>query len=300
MGARAAVSALLLSDHGLAERRRVAAGPLAPLARSLAADLEPLASREVYFPTQKAILSREGGRCPTHGVYLEFDPFEPHAHRCPVCGEVFRGELHDRFWIYGYQLWLAERAVQAAALSRLGAEPRLEDLAARILEGYCERYAGYPNADNVLGPTRLFFSTYLESIWLLQICMAADLVGASAGLIDRVRDRIIEPSRALIAGYDEHGSNRQVWNDAALLAAARMLGDQRGAERAVLGQSGVARQLESGLLPDGTWYEGENYHLFAHRGLWYGVTMAEQAGIEIPAALVARFRLGFSTPFLTA
>ena len=291
---------LLVSDTALAVRRAAAAGPLASLARSLAADLEPLVSRDVYFPTEKALLSREGGRCPRDGVLLEFDPFEPHAHRCAVCREVFRGELHDRFWIYWYQLWLAERAVHAAVLGRLGVDARFADLAARILGGYCDCYASYPNVDNVLGPTRLFFSTYLESIWLLQICIAADLLTGANDLVERVRDRIVAPSREIIASYDEDGSNRQVWNDAALLAAARMLGDTRAAERVVFGPSGVAWQLQSGLLADGTWYEGENYHLFAHRGLWYGVTLAEQAGMEIPRPAAVRFERGFSTPFLTA
>ncbi len=187
-------------------------------------------------------------------------------------------------------------------MSRLGIDDAaLANLAARILDGYAERYATYPNVDNVLGPTRLFFSTYLESIWLLQICVAADLVSSmNPALADRVRDRIVEPSREIVASYDEHGSNRQVWNDAALLAAARLLGDTRGAERAVLGASGIASQLATGLLPDGTWYEGENYHLFAHRGLWYGVTMAEQAAIPLPTSLTERFQHGFATPFLTA
>src|SRR5207248_2616246 len=121
--------------------------------------------------------------------------------------------------------------------------------------------------DNVLGPTRLFFSTYLESIWLLQICIAADVLSLSdPGIADRVRDRIIEPSRAIIAEYDEGGSNRQVWNDAALFAAARSLDDPTSAERAIYGPSGIAAHLAGSLLSDGTWYEGENYHLFAHRG----------------------------------
>ena len=293
---------LLLSDDALAARRAVVAGPLAPLAESLTTELEPLVTDDLYIPEQKALLSREGGRCPRHGVLLEFDPFSPHEHRCPVDGEVFTGELHHRFWIYWYQLWLAERAVHAAALHRFGIDvAAFGNLAARILDGYAERYATYPNVDNVLGPTRLFFSTYLESIWLLQICVATDLIShTNRGLAERVRDRIVEPSREIIASYDEHGSNRQVWNDAALLAAARLLGDSRAAERAVLGPSGIASQLETGLLPDGTWYEGENYHLFAHRGLWYGVTLAEEAGISLPRSLTERFERGFTTPFLTA
>ena len=104
----------------------------------------------------------------------------------------------------------------------------------------------------------------------------------------------------MIAQYDEGASNRQVWNDVALLAAARSLGDAAAAEEAVYRTSGIASHLSNGLLADGTWYEGENYHLFAHRGLWYGVTMAELAGLELPPALIARFDLGFSAPFATA
>jgi hypothetical protein len=292
---------LLISEQGLHERTIVAAGPLAPLTASLTADLDRVLEHEIHFPRDKALLSRDGGRCTRDGALLDFDPFSPREHRCPRCGEVYQGTLHDRFWIYWYQLWLAERAVHGAVLSALGAGDTYAIFAARVLDGYAERYASYPNVDNVLGPSRLFFSTYLESIWLLQICIAADLLATrNPALSDRVRDRIIEPSRALISQFDEGASNRQVWNDVALLAAARSLDDAAGAEEAVYRTSGIAAHLSNGLLADGTWYEGENYHLFAHRGLWYGVTMAGLAGLELPAPLLARFALGFAAPFATA
>ena len=201
---------LLLSADALLARAVAARGPLAPLAESLAADLRPLLTNEVYFPDKKALLSREGGRCALDGTLLEFDPFNRAEHRCPKCGTVYRGELHDRFWIYWYQLWLAERAVHAAMLSALGVDHSFLALAESILAGYAERYSSYPNVDNVLGPTRLFFSTYLESIWLLQICVATDLIAdANPALANRVRAAIIEPSRAIIAEYNEGASNRQ-------------------------------------------------------------------------------------------
>ncbi len=292
---------VLIDRGGLDRRRRAAAGPLKPLAESLASDLDALLARDLYFPPEKALLSRAGGRCEVDGTMLEFDPFSRHEHRCPRCGRVYTGELHNRFWNYWYQLWLAERAVHGAVLSAVGCGDRFAALSRDILAGYCDRYLRYPNVDNVLGPTRLFFSTYLESIWLLQICVAADLMEArESGLVHRVRAEIVEPSRSLIAEFDEGGSNRQVWNEVALLAAARLLGDTGSAERAVLGRSGVARQIAHGILSDGTWYEGENYHLFAHRGLWYGVTMAEQAGVEVEPGLLRRFQRGFSVPFLSA
>jgi hypothetical protein len=294
---------LLLSPEALAERRRAAAGPLAPLVQSLRRDLDAVLTRGVEIPRAKALLSRDGGRCPQHGTALEFDPYRPHEHRCPVDGELFRGERHDRAWVMFYQLWLAERIVHAAALHALTGDRALAELAACVLTGYADQYLAYPNRDNVLGPSRPFFSTYLESIWLLQLAVALDLLemhGAAGSLGGTLRERVIAPSVELIASYDEGSSNRQVWNNVAILAAARLLDRPALAEHAIAGRSGLITHLTSALLADGTWYEGENYHFFAHRGLWYGVVMAEQMGAEIPRALGARFDEGFAAPLATA
>ncbi len=294
---------LLIDAAGLASRREAAAGPLAALADSLAAELEPLLAREPVIPEAKARLTRIGGWCPRDGGRLEFDPWSPRTHRCPLCGGVETRDEDHRMWIMWYQLWLAERAVHGALLFALRGDGRHAALARSLLERLANAYLHYPNRDNALGPTRLFFSTYLESIWLLQVCLALDLLElaqAADGRGDDVRDRLIVPARELIDSFDEGGSNRQVWNDAALLASARLLGDDRGVEEAVYGRSGVCSHLAHGLLDDGTWFEGENYHVFAHRGLWYGVTMAEAAGLALPSELVARFDDGFAAPFLSA
>jgi len=295
---------VLLDADDLDARRQAARGTLDALADSLAQDLEPLMARELFIPPERARMTRRGGRCEQDGTMLEFDPWSPRAHRCPKCGSVFDDDTHYRWWIMWYQLWLAERAVHAATLFALRGEPRHGELARSVLAAYADRYLDYPNKDNVLGPTRVFFSTYLESIWLLQLVVALDLLetaddATSSGLGATVRDRLVEPSAALIAGYDEGLSNRQVWNNAALLAASRVLHD-RVDKAALHGPSGLVRHLTEGLLDDGTWYEGENYHLFAHRGLWYGITIAAAAGVWIDSALVARFDEAFATPFVTA
>jgi hypothetical protein len=295
---------LLLSADGLAARRAVAIGPLAPLAQGLRAELEPLVGGAHIVPTAKALLSRSGGRCNCDGGYLDYDPFDA-RHRCTRCGREWTGELHDRFRLYWHQLWLAERVVHASLLGVLLGDGACIATAVDLLDAYATQYLAYPNADNVLGPSRPFFSTYLESIWLLQLCIGLDLLESTnpspaiASLGGRVRDRLIAPSAALIASYDEGMSNRQVWNNAAIYAAATLLGDGATCERVIDGPSGLEAHLGEALLADGSWYEGENYHLFAHRGLWYTVQMAEVAGHRLPGVLSARFGAGFDAPFRT-
>jgi hypothetical protein len=294
---------LLLDSAALRARRAIARGALAPLADGLRAELAPVLDGAIEIPREKALLTRTGGRCPHDGALLRFDPLDA-RHVCPICGREAVGELHDRFRPYWYHLWLAERVLHAAVLGVLLDDERCVDAAWRVLDEYAVRYLEYPNRDNVLGPSRPFFSTYLESIWLLQLVLAVDLLEAGAenvGLArgQHVRDRIIEPSARLIASYDESFSNRQVWNDAAMLAAGTLLGDRALTDRALDGVSGLNALLARALLDDGSWYEGENYHLFAHRGLWYGVTMAEQLRRPSSVTLTRRFDDGFIAPFRT-
>lgn len=295
---------LLVTREELFARRAAAVGPLAPLAEGLRRELEPLLTSWPDVPSGKALLSRTGGRCAEDGSLLEYDPFLT-QHRCARCGRTYAGEEHDRFRLYWHHLWLAERAVHGALLGALLDDARARDLAVHLLRGYAERYLAYPNVDNVLGPSRPFFSTYLESIWLLQLCIAVDLLELGppsptiTALGAEVRERLIAPSAALIASYDEGLSNRQVWNNAALMAAGWLLGDDALVERASTGPSGLGTHLAEGLLADGSWYEGENYHLFAHRGLWYGVRMAEVNGRLLAPTYATRFREGFAAPFRT-
>jgi hypothetical protein len=293
---------MIRSAFSFEQRSLDVAGPLAPLAASLAADLDRLLPDEDFLiPAEKARMTRIGGRCERDGSFLEFDPLSPRRHRCPVCGAVFDAEEHYRWWIMGYQLWLSERAVHAAALGRLTGG-RYTRLAEAIVRRLGDEYTNWPNADNVLGPSRVFFSTYLESIWLLQLSFAVSILeaGTSAQVGGDFRDRIAQPCSTLVAEFNEGLSNRQVWNSAALGAAGFLLSRPALVDRSLHGPGGLLQFLDSGLLSDGSWYEGENYHLFAHRGLWYLVRIADIAGAALPDESLRRFDAGFVAPLRTA
>jgi hypothetical protein len=301
---------VVTAEELAARAAAVAAAPdLSGLLQQLRARAQPLLERMPPVPDQKALLSMDGGVCPDDASLLVFDPWEPAAHRCPRCAKVWRGERHDRNWARFQHLWLAERAAHLAALAAVGGGAPDDRAYARrageILATYAERYWRFPNRDNVLGPSRLFFSTYIESIWVCNYLAAATLLRA-AGLLDPAVERavhqVVEEAATLIGDYDEGFSNRQTWNNAALTAVAVWFEDEELAQRAIEGDTGLMAHLVRGYGRDGMWYEGENYHHFALRGLLIGSGWARLAGVDFSAdeRLAARMHAALLAPSLTA
>src|SRR2546429_4208069 len=174
-----------------------------------------------------------------------------------------------------------------------------------MLDAYSRTYWGYANRDNVLGPSRLFFSTSLESIWIGNFLAAAALLRA-CGRLEKVAagavSGVAEEAANLIGEFDEGFSNRQTWNNAALAAIAGWFEDEDLAKRAIEGPTGLLEHLLRGFGRDGMWYEGENYHLFALRGLLIGAAWARLAGVNIFAEpkLAVRVRAALLAPARTA
>ncbi len=301
---------VLMTAEALERRRAEVASspePAAILAR-LRADADAFAARPLYVPEAKALLSRWGSACRDDGAELGFDPWSPHAQRCSLCGRAWSTEQSHRWWAYWYQLWLAERCWQCALVGGLAGEPRLEARAGEVLAALAGRYLAYPLADNVLGPSRPFFSTYLESVWVLQLAAAASLLserGALPADLERgLAERLFRPSARAIADFEERGSNRQAWNAAALFALGAVLDDEALRDGAARGPAGILATLDDGILGDGLWYEGENYHWFALRGLTWGAELLRTAGTadlwSATTDVARKFREAFWAPALTA
>jgi hypothetical protein len=271
------------------EARRLELGASPDLAALLAAIEQRNATvlaRAPIIPDVKALLSKDGGTCPDDGAPLDYDPWNPERHTCPRCGKSFHGVRHHRHWARSQHLWVAERAVELATIGALRSNEAAASRAREILQAYGARYFTYPNRDNVLGPARLFFSTYLESLWITNVIGAATVLRAAGALDDateRAVSQIADEAANLIGEFDERYSNRQTWNNAALVAIATWFGDEELARGAVSGQNGLAAHLMYGFRRDGLWYEGENYHLFALRGLITGMTWARTFGIDFMA-----------------
>ena len=151
---------------------------LAALLATVRRRVAPLLERAPIIPEVKALLSIDGGVCPDDGAPLVFDPWSPERHRCSHCGKISSGERQLRHWARYQHLWIAERAADLATVSALTGEESGAARAREILQAYSARYFSYPNRDNVLGPARLLFSTYLESIWMCSYLAAATTLRA--------------------------------------------------------------------------------------------------------------------------
>ena len=298
--------ATVLTADELGQRRSdVESAPeLSALLERLVERAAPLLERMPSVPESKALLTADGGVCPDDGTRLEFDPWSPATHRCSHCGKGFTGERHDGAWAHYQHLWLAERAAHLATVAVFAADDAAARRANQLLQAY-RGYLDYPNHDNVLGPSRLFFSTYLESIWIGNYLAAATLL-REGGLLDdgtaEVVALVADEAANLIGEFDEGLSNRQTWHNAALASIAVWFEDEELAARVIEGPSGVVAHLLHGFGEDGMWYEGDNYHLFALRGQLLAMRWARQAGVDLLADpnLAERLARALRAPAATA
>jgi hypothetical protein len=296
----------VLTAEELAERRNQvrASRDLSALLARLVERAVPVLERTPIIPEFKALLSADGGMCPDDGSRLEFDPWSPASHRCATCGRAYTGERHDRAWAHYQHLWVAERAAHLAAVAVFAERDDAAARANQVLQAY-QSYAEYPNRDNVLGPSRLFFSTYLESIWITDYLAAATLLREDGQLEEQTGEivaSVADEAANLIGEFDEGLSNRQTWHNAALAAIAVWFEDEALAARAIEGTSGIVAHLVQGFGEDGMWYEGDNYHLFALRGQLLAMQWARAAGVDLlaDARLAQRLSSALRAPTVTA
>ena len=277
---------------------------LTALLQRLGRRARPVLERMPPVPQIKAMLSVDGGVCPVDGARLQFDPWSPDQHRCPRCAGLFRGERHDAAWAHYQHLWLAERMAHLAALAAVGNQPKAAARSSELLQAY-RHYGELPNRDNVLGPSRLFFSTYLESIWVTNYLAAAVLLREAGALSEETAEvvsAVADEAANLIGEFDEGMSNRQTWHNAALAGIAVWFEDEDLANRAIQGSSGILAHLLHGFGLDGMWFEGDNYHLFALRGQLVALDWARQAGVDLleDPRLKTRMAAMLRAPALTA
>jgi hypothetical protein len=241
--------------------------------------------------------------CKKDGVRLR--TVSPTEHRCPLCGEVYRGDPYDAVVLYGEHSRYS-RAVRDLGLAfRFTGRGEFAAQAAEILTAYAGRYATYPrhniNGEDRVGGGRVMAQTLDESVWLIPVAWGYALV----------RETIAEPRRKqieqnlLVAAADvirEHRMgihNIQCWKNSAVALAGMMAGRDDLVKEAIEDpERGYRAQMAKGVTDEGLWWEGSlGYHRYTMDALWPMVEAARRNGIDIPTE---RYRLMYDAPLALA
>ena len=213
--------------------------------------------------------------CKRDNQILIFDPYDPKNHVCPKCGMNYRDEPFQLAWNCSYHQWLAQMSLKLGICYIVSGDERFAGAVRKMLLEYVDRYPGYENNDNELGTTRIFQSTYIESVWLSYIAGGYDMTCASGCYTAEDRRRVLAlfgESASVIRDYDEKWNNRQAFNNSGMLAAAILREDGELYRYTLEGPHGFINHMKHSVLEDGFWYEGDNYHFATVPSL---VNMAE-------------------------
>ena len=169
---------------------------------------------------------------------------DPTHHKCPKCGTVYTGEPYDDV-IFEHQHYENLRNAQAAAWAHaVTGNRKYADFAAAVLLGYAERYRQYPYHDagrrtgEKAGRSggHLFEQTLNEAAEMTgNIAPAFDLIHDALTDAQRqaIREGLIQPMLANIAGNKAGKSNWQTWHNAAFIWGGGALGDEAYIRRAI-------------------------------------------------------------------
>jgi len=249
------------------------------------AEVDRFLERPIYISPLKQAYEYPNYDCVKHNVHLTYDEHSPFEHRCPIDGEVFRGEKYDAAWAGWYHGLLSRRLVWMGIVYQISGEERYAEAVREVLVRFSETYSNYPNRNNILGPARIFFGTLGESLFGTHVALGYDLVYQSPcfapGDHEKIRERFLLPLAELVTRFDETVSNRQTWYNNAVAAIGFVTNSAELLQWALNGKRGFLYQLTSGLPKSGLWYEGPGYHFFTLEGFLLLAEMARHHGLDL-------------------
>lgn len=230
----------------------------------------------------------------------ELKTVSPTEHVCPNCGERHSG------WPYDEVVMGQRHNENAKSIRRLGiaflltGEKRYADKATEWLSAYAKRYLVYPLHNTVgdigsksKGPKtggHVHSQVLDECVWLIDVVQGYDCVSAAMSSADRkaIEDGLIRPAAQVALSECAKIHNHECWHLAAFGSAGLVLKDEQMVSRALIGPYSFSRQLEEGVLEDGTWFEGAwGYHFYAIRALMPFMQTLVNLGVRPPDRLRA-------------
>ncbi len=246
--------------------------------------------------------------CPETGTHLEFHP--PNHNICPDTGKDYQDwPISDVHYHYMHDMLSHDAMILGIAYRMTGKEIYAQH-AAEILKLYADKYKDYSIVDNYGKQSswgaRVYSQTLNESIWLIDMTFAYDLVRGSGELsaddcTHIEKDMLLPSAATVVRGHKEPTNNIQSWINGAQAAVGFELGDKALIDESIDGPLGFRYQMKN-YVHEGFWIEGAwGYQFYAMHPLTATAEMAKRHGIDLwkqEPALVSMFRspLGIMLP----
>jgi len=226
--------------------------------------------------------------CPETGNKLEFHP--PDHNICPDTGKDFQQwPISDVHYHYMHDE-LSRDAMLLGVAYRMTGRREYAEKAAGILKMYADKYKDYPIIDNYGKQTgwgaRIYSQTLNESIWLIDMTFAYDLV-RGAGVMSAEerrhveRDLLIPSAATVVRGHKEPTLNIQSWINGAQASVGFELGEKALIDEAIDGPLGFRYQMKN-YVHEGFWLEGAwGYQFYAMRPLVVTAEIAKRHGMDL-------------------
>lgn len=226
--------------------------------------------------------------CPETGTQLQFHP--PNHNICPDTGKDYQNwPISDVHYHYMHDQ-LSEDAKALAIAYRMTGKEKYAEEAAHILLMYADKYHDYPIVDNYGKQSdwgaRIYSQTLNESIWLIDMTTAYDLVRGSHALSAAQRthienDLLLPSAQTVVRGHKEPTLNIQSWINGAEAAVGFELGNKALIDEALNGPLGFRYQMKN-YVHEGFWLEGAwGYQFYAMRPLVVTAEIARRHGVNL-------------------
>lgn len=250
---------LVLRPDVLLHAKPWAAPVLARLRQDLASDL----ARGVRIPAAGE-LSGWGHNftCSRCAERLPFDPDQPAVFRCPACAIDHDDQDRREAWTYFHNLHQIRAALNACRFATWDDDRAARDYARTVLTGYARVYPTYTVHGRWAGRGRLQGQSLCEAVWMLPAVEVFAALRGMDALDTDDREVVTAMFRSAIALLEPQGGqihNIHVWLAGALAAMAEAVGDAAARSRA---EVQLERNLDQGVLPEGTWYECAPHYQF--------------------------------------
>lgn len=233
--------------------------------------------------------------CNEDGGRLIYDRKSPYAHRCSICGKVYREYLYNSCHVTMMRNEAVVTAVKCGLLYQLTDDTAYVEAVKGIIGYYADHYVEFAvhakdkiscsATEDVGGAGKIMPQGLNEAIIAIRLVNAMELVKEKLEpeWLEHVKDHLFGPIVELLRPQKQHIHNIPVWINSAIGEMGLFFQNQDWILEATEKPFHLFKQLREGVTESGFWYEGSiHYNFFALEGVMSFLVFAKAYDYPVP------------------